>query len=428
MIVLRAWRWLSIVVLALAACGGSASAGPSASSAANKGDPSRQVLVLLRLPPQHYRPSGAAGGPYDDAMGHSGRLRVANRLARAHGLTLVTDWPMPLLGVDCYVLAVPEGHSVQDEVEVLSRDPDVAWSQAMHVYHAEGTARRAAAMSPDPLFRLQPAASQWRLADLHQIATGRNVLVAVVDSQVDRAHPDLLGQVRIARDFAPGRPSAGELHGTGVAAIIVARADNGVGIVGVAPGARLMALRACWQPSATSPATVCDSLTLAQALHFAIENHAQVINLSLSGPPDGLLGRLVDVAESRGVTVVGAFDTAAPGGGFPASHPGVVAVSDAPVEPPRAGLYSAPGRDVPTTEPGGRWSLVNGSSYAAAHVSGLVALMRQRDPSMAHGRTLVASRSGGGMIDACASLTQAVGPCDCSCAHTSRLAADNRRR
>ena len=83
--------------------------------------------------------------------------------------------------------------------------------------------------------------------------------------------------------------------------------------------------------------------------------------------------------------------------------------------------------DVPTTEPGGRWSLVNGSSYAAAHVSGLVALMRERDPSMARGRTLIASRSGGGTIDACASLMRAAGPCDCGCARTPRLAADTRR-
>src|SRR5258706_13081491 len=98
------------------------------------------------------------------------------------------------------------------------------------------------------------------------MATGRNVLVGVVDSQLERSHPGLVGQVRVARDFARGPPSLGEQHGTGVAGIIAARADNGIGIVGVAPGASLMALRACWQPSPTAPATICDSLTLAQAL------------------------------------------------------------------------------------------------------------------------------------------------------------------
>ena len=75
---------------------------------------------------------------------------------------------------------------------------------------------------------------------------------------------------------------------------------------------------------------MCDTLSLAKALYFAIGHDAQVINLSLSGPPDPLLGRLIDVALARGIVVVGALDPNAADGGFPASHPGVVAVSDDP--------------------------------------------------------------------------------------------------
>jgi subtilisin family serine protease len=228
-----------------------------------------------------------------------------------------------------------------------------------------------------------------------------------------------------------GRPSRGERHGTGVAGVIAARGEKGAGILGVAPEARLMALRACWQPNPAAGETVCDSLSLAKALHFAIDNRAEVINLSLSGPPDPLLGRLLDVAESRGITIVGAFDPAAAGGGFPAQHQGVLAVSDQLVARPRDGLYSAPGRDIPTTQPGGRWSLVNGSSYAAAHVSGLVALLRQRASPPVDGRFLVAAKTGGGAIDACASLVRVAGPCDCACdkagALSTGLAAGVRR-
>jgi subtilisin family serine protease len=239
----------------------------------------------------------------------------------------------------------------------------------------------------------------------------------VVDSQVERGHPVLMGQVPVAESFVPGPPSEGEAHGTGVAGIIAARADNGVGIAGVAPGARLMALRACWQ---TPPATLCDTLSLAKALHFAIDHRAQVINLSLGGPPDTLLGRLIDVALARGVAVVGAYDRGLPDGGFPASHPGVVAVSDGPVEGGSPDLYTAPGRDVPTTQPGGRWSLVNGSSFAAAHVSGLIALTRQGGSGRdRRGLILVAARSGGGAIDSCATLLRALGPCDCACARSA---------
>ena len=147
-----------------------------------------------------------------------------------------------------------------------------------------------------------------------------------------------------------------------------------------------------------------------------------MINLSLSGPPDPLLARLIDVALERGATVVGAVDPALPGGGFPASHGGVVAVSDEPrsAQPDsRSGMvFTAPGHDVPTTQPGGRWFLVNGSSYSAAHVSGLFALMRERDPRARTGAWLVTRRPGGGAIDACASLIQASGPCGCACATT----------
>jgi len=410
------------------------------SGAAEAGGASRQLLVLLRLPPPHYRSGGAYGDAYDDALGRGARRRIAARLARSHGLTLVTDWPMPLLGVDCYVMAAPDGLAVTDAVARLSRDPGVVWSQPMHLYRGRGAAPAA---PNDPLYRAQPAASQWRLTDLHQMATGQGVLVAVIDSQVQRDHPDLVGQVRIAETFVPGPPVPGEAHGTGVAGVIAARANNGVGIAGVAPGARLMALRACWQiGEAVAASTLCDSLTLAEALHFAIDHGARVINLSLGGPPDLLLGRLIDVATGRGIAVVAAYDRAQPDGGFPASHPGVVAVAGAPAPigagaavtggphgPYTSGPYVAPGRDIPTTQPGGRWSLVNGDSFAAAHVSGLIALTLQA-PSRSGAGTrphrpllLVAARSGGGAIDACATLLRAQGPCDCACARPARPSA-----
>ena len=122
-----------------------------------------------------------------------------------------------------------------------------------------------------------------------------------------------------------------------------------------------------------------------------------MINLSLSGPPNVLLGRLIDAALARGVVVVGAVDPALAGGGFPASHKGVVAVA----ADPRAGAFAAPGRDIPTTQPGAKFGLVSGSSYAAAHVSGLIALVREREPRGAV-RRLVSARDDA--IDACATL------------------------
>jgi len=378
---------------------------------ANAGD--GQVLMLLRLPAQHARPDAAYAGSYGAGAERKARRRLASRIARANGLQLATGWPMPLLGLDCFVLNVPAGRSQADAVAQLSRDPAVAWSEPMHVYRAEAQAPN------DPLFAVQPAAREWRLAELHEMATGRNVRVAVVDSAIDVRHPDLAGQFQSRRNFAPEHPDTPELHGTGVAGIIAAAGDNRVGIVGVAPGARLMALRACWQQDAS--ATVCNTLSLAEALHFAIDNDAQVINLSLSGPPDLLLSGLIDAALARGIVVVSAVDPNLAGGGFPASHPGVVAVTNA--ASPGRGVVSAPGRDVPTTQPGGRWGLVSGSSYAAAHVSGLAALVRERSPRARSPLTLITAQAGG--IDACATLARTAPPLH-PCASYSAAAAPAR--
>jgi subtilisin family serine protease len=387
-------------------------------------DPAQRVLVMMRLPPDHARPGAGYGDSYGGGLGRSAQRRSATRIAQEHGLTLTSDWPMPILGIDCYIMAVPVDQSPIKVAEALSRDPQVAWSQPMNIYHAKGEATH-----NDPLYRVQPAAKLWRLADLHQLSTGRHVRVAVIDSMVEKNHPDLAGQVELSENFVTGEPDTPEQHGTGVAGVIAARADNGIGIAGVAPHARLMALRACWQkagPAAPAAGTICDSLDLAKALDFAVGHNAQVINLSLSGPPDPLLGKLIDIAVARGATVVGAYDRALPGGGFPASHAGVVPVVDSGSGPALSGVLSAPGRDVPTTQPGGKWYFVDGSSYAAAHVSGLFALLRERSPPSRTLSALVVAWPGGA-IDTCATILRASGPCDCACAGTIQASTRSLR-
>ena len=384
----------------------------------------RQILVMLRMSPQHFRPNSDYGGSYGDGEGRTARRRIALHIAQAYGVSLVDEWPMPLLGVDCYVMSVPAGQPFEEAATRIAHDPGVSWSEPMHVYRGQGDGFT----HDDPLYRLQPAAREWRLAELHQISTGRNVRVAVIDSMIEKDHPDLAGQVEVIENFVANRPSGPESHGTGVAGIIAARADNGLGIAGVAPQARLMGLRACWQEtpkpgaSQSDASTVCDTLSLAKALDFAINHRAQVINMSLSGPSDLLLGRLLDLALARDAVVVAAYDRSLPGGGFPASHKGVVPVIDESSDPPIPGVVAAPGRDVPTTVTGGRWFIVNGSSYAAAHVSGLFALLRQRAPLLHSGADLVVVRSDA-TIDACATLLQKANPCNCSCVRTHELVA-----
>ena len=93
------------------------------------------------------------------------------------------------------------------------------------------------------------------------IAVRVTVRVAVIDSMIEADHPDLTGQVILSQNFVTGQSDAPEVHGTGVAGIIAALGNNGQGIVGVAPQARLMALRACWQTPGAQSSTVWSSGT-----------------------------------------------------------------------------------------------------------------------------------------------------------------------
>ncbi|PTT77040.1 serine protease, partial [Pelomonas sp. HMWF004] len=240
---------------------------------------------------------------------------------------------MPMVGVDCFVMQLPKDdtRTPTEVAERVSADRRVAWAQPVSLFRAQGSGQ-------EPLYAAQPVAQQWHLAQLHKVATGRGVRVAVVDSCIDAGHPELAGQVLFNENYVDERAPVAERHGTAVAGIIAARADNGLGIAGIAPRARLLALRACWQ--AALDQTLCSSLSLARALYAAIQQGAHIINMSLGGPDDRLLALLLDQAQARGAVVVAAL----PGNGepFPANHPGVLVVGGAPPVPD--GVVLAPGR------------------------------------------------------------------------------------
>jgi subtilisin family serine protease len=391
-------RLLLIAALLLAgpAVPGSSPPASAAEGAAPGTGEDRQILVMLTMPAPHYRPNSAYGGGYGDVTTRAALNRFARGIAGRHGLELREGWPMPLLGVDCFVMVVPLGKAIDEVIAAVSQERGVAWSQRMYSY-AIGAA--AAGAIGDPLYPVQPTATEWQLRDLQRAATGRGIKVAIVDSRVDVGHPDLAGQFVADKDFVDDGGATPEAHGTHVAGIIGAKAGNGIGIAGVAPGARMMALRACREVgSGAAEVTLCKSLALAKALQFAIDNKANVINLSLSGPRDQLLTRLIDIAVARQIAVVAAFDGTLPGGGFPASQRGVIPVADEALQTLPAGVYGAPGRDLPTTQPGGGWGLVNGTSYAVAQVSGLVALAGEKGKRPL-ARSLV--RTGDGKVAAC---------------------------
>lgn len=186
-----------------------------------------------------------------------------------------------------------------------------------------------------------------------------------------------------ATSAAPPVAAVGnERLATAVAGVIAARADNAAGIVGVAPAARLAALRACWSSAPEALDARCNTLSLAKAIDTAIRLKVGALNLSLSGPRDALLEALLQTALAQGMLVVGALpadgETA---DAFPTAVSGVIAVGVAGHA--RAGsTVTAPGTEVFTTMPHQRYGYMSGSSIAAAHITGVIALLLEIAPTL----------------------------------------------
>ncbi len=306
--------------------------------------------------------------------------RIAIRLAEDYRLYQVAEWPITALGVHCVVYEIASDQSIEQVLESISRDKRVESVQRMYVFRVVS----------DPYYRLQTALHVMEIDAAHRWATGRSVTVAIIDTGLDLNHPDLKGQVAASRDFVADYPFPfiDDIHGTAVAGVIAALADNGEGIIGTAPNAELIALKACWSEKANSPDAVCDSLTLAKALNQAIELKADIMNLSLTGPSDPLLYRLIDWAVAQGIIVVAADpESSDPSQNFPASMEKVIAVRAARTPegagpPTTTKQIVAPGSDVLTTFPHGAYTFMSGSSLAAAHVSGVVALLLELQPGL----------------------------------------------
>jgi subtilisin family serine protease len=271
----------------------------------------------------------------------------------------------------------------------------------------------------DPYVGLQRGFQQMDVADAHPWSRGDGVRVAIIDTGVDVNHPDLRGSIASAANFVDADEAqfTRDRHGTEMAGVIAAVANNREGIVGIAPGARLLVYKACWQERAGADAAHCNSFTLARALSAAFDAHAQIINMSLAGPNDPLVGDLIRVGLSRGVLIVGAAAAGADGGGL-LHQPGVIEVASAEAPSAIASALFAPGTEILTLLPGGHYDFASGASIATAQVSGVVALMLAKNPALSANAayqllrdTSLASGVDGGTIkrvNACAVLVTLV--------------------
>jgi len=317
----------------------------------------------------------------------------------------------------CVLFRIPPGTTREAVIENLMTDKRVLIAQPLNEFESATSA--SVKTFDDPYARLQANVSALDVAEAHVISRGAGVRVAVIDTGIDTEHPDLAGRTQLTRNYIDddAREFRNDRHGTQVAGLIAAAANNGIGIVGVAPDVKLMAYKACWQPS-PAVAGRCNSFTLAQALADALAARAQVINLSLVGPSDPLLAALVDKATEAGVIVVGAVSSD-PRLGFPATLPRVLPVAEAEsVLEGRSDILRAPARDIVTLVPNGHYDFASGSSLATAQVTGVVALLLARNQKLGVDRlrTLLSqttsrhdtTRGPFLSVNACAALAQVV--------------------
>jgi subtilisin family serine protease len=344
---------------------------------------------------------------------------IAQALASEYGLLQSGSFPLSSIRVQCLVFKVAPERPIADLIETLQADPRVESVQQNQVFGALQERR-------DSHIRLSYAPRLIAADAAQRTSTGKGIRVAVVDTGVDSDHSELRGRIAKTQNFVDGgeRDFARDRHGTAVVGVIAARADDDSGFSGIAPETEVIAVKACWYADRADGKASCSSWTLAKAIDFSISMDARVLNLSLAGPPDTLLARLVARAHQRGMTIVAASAEGGDGRGFPASLRSVIGVvaSDADgriaqrLPGGSAPAIAAPGIDVLTTAPREAYALVSGSSFAAAHVTGVVALLLEQNPDLTPGDALellkatarpiqgAAPSHVAGLVDACAAL------------------------
>ena len=348
----------ALVAALLAGCAGTASTAGSATPA-TQDENERRILVMIADPDiNRLDLRGARSGPYRQSRGYSGTpariAQVLNAVAADFQLTPVEGWPMRSLGVHCAVFEVQPDASVGDVISKLDADERVESVQRMQRFELQESNEHGA--WDDPYLSLQGSLEDSGITRAHRWSTGKGVRIAVIDTGIDVKHPDLRGQTVEVRNFISDGAGAADRHGTAVAGVIASVAGNRQGIVGVAPGARLLALQACAQQDAEGRGN-CTTFSLARAIDHAITAGSDVLNLSLGGPQDRLLERLLAAAIEQDIVVVAARDYGKSGAGFPASLPGVIAVGNVPAP---AGRLIAPGQDVLTLVPPDGYDYLSG--------------------------------------------------------------------
>lgn len=235
-----------------------------------------------------------------------------------------------------------------------------------------------ATIQSNPIYQPSGAAGGGTGRQLPTPAAGAGAAIGLIDGGV-APHPTLPADI-VRRGFAEGAP-APDAHGTAIASILVGRGA----VRGISPGSRLYAADIYGRDPRGGSA-----LAIARALGWLAASRVAVVNISLAGPPNPLLGRAVSEADRRGLLMVAAVgnDGAAAPPAFPASYPQVIAVTgvdrrgQALIEAGKAAHldFAAPGADLVAARPGGGTIKVRGTSFAAPFVTGRLARLAASGP------------------------------------------------
>ncbi|MBR0798468.1 S8 family serine peptidase [Bradyrhizobium jicamae] len=303
----------------------------------------------------------------------------ADALARRHGLTRIASQNIPLLGVTVGLFRIAGNRPLEAARLDLAGDGSVRSVQPNYRYLLQD--QQGVPSEGDPA---QYALAQLHLPQAHTLARGMNVTVAVIDSGVDAAHPELANT--IADNFdALGSKEGPHVHGTGVAGAIAAHAK----LMGGAPEVRILAIRAFGAGRSGAEST---SYVILKGLDYAVLHGAQIVNMSFAGPKDTLIGRAVAATAAKGIVLVAAAGNAGAKSPplYPAADPEVIAVSGTDA---KDGLFTAsnrgshialaaPGVDILLPAPDGKYQMTSGTSFSAAFITGIAALMLERSPAL----------------------------------------------